>query len=37
MNSISCYPNNLNTKFYAIFPYKKGNPTSFGCRRYKSQ
>ena len=29
------YPHDLNTKFYAVQLYRKGNPISFVCRRYK--
>ncbi len=29
------YPHDLNTKYFAIQLYKKGNPISFVCRRYK--
>ena len=35
MNSISRYPHDLNTKFYAVSLYRNGNPISFVCRRYK--
>ena len=35
MKSISHYPHSLNTKYYAILLYRKGNPISFVCRRYK--
>ena len=35
MNSISRYPHDLNTKFYAVKLYRNGNPISFVCRRYK--
>ena len=35
MISISRYPHDLNTKFYAVSLYRNGNPISFVCRRYK--
>lgn len=35
MTSISHYPHNLNTKYYAVLLYRNGNPISFVCRRYK--
>ena len=35
MTSISHYPHSLNTKYYAVLLYRKGNPISFVCRRYK--
>ena len=35
MYSISRYPHDLNTKFYAVSLYRNGNPISFVCRRYK--
>ena len=35
MNSISRYPHDLNTKFYAVSLYRNGNSISFVCRRYK--
>jgi len=35
MNSISRYPHDLNTKFYAVSLYRNGNTISFVCRRYK--
>ena len=35
MYSISRYPHDLNTKFYAVSLYRNGNPISFICRRYK--
>ena len=35
MTSISHYPHNLKTKYYAVLLYRNGNPISFVCRRYK--
>lgn len=35
MTSISHYPHELNTKYYATLLYRNGNPISFVCRRYK--
>lgn len=35
MTTISHYPHNLNTKYYAVLLYRNGNPISFVCRRYK--
>ena len=35
MTSISHYPHSLNTKYYAVLLYKKGNSIFLVCRRYK--
>lgn len=35
MTTISHYPHDLNTKYYAVLLYRNGNPISFVCRRYK--
>ena len=35
MTSISHYPHDLNTKYFAVLLYRNGNPISFVCRRYK--
>lgn len=35
MTSISHYPHDLNTKYYATLLYRNGNSISFVCRRYK--
>ena len=35
MTTISHYPHDLNTKYYAVLLYRNGNPISFVCIRYK--